>query len=114
MVWDKAAQDLDLKSFIKKIILLRKTEAAFGNYGEFSFVEANEDTNHLIYSKKNTDDTIFIGINPSDRSVQMTVDGSFQHKQAKNLWTGYEMELKADSLIMKLEANSFLIVKVSD
>lgn len=108
MKWDENQQDLHLKSFVKKLIGLRKTEPAFGSKGSFSIVESSAETNHLVYSKNYNNEVIYFVINPSSKPKTITING----KQATNLWTGEQVGADDNLLQIDAKANDFLIMKV--
>ncbi|UOR11007.1 alpha-glycosidase [Halobacillus amylolyticus] len=113
MVWDETQQDLDLKSYMQKLIQLRKTEPAFGNEGNLRFIEANCETNHLIYSKSHEDGIILIVINNTEQPVDVTIPGNFNEKEIENLWTDEKVETNNGSLTVNLDIYGFSVLKVS-
>ena len=109
MVWEEEEQDLDLLSFVKKVIALRKEFPAFGNKGEFSILDTNSTTNHFIYSKQFSDQTIIIAINNSSEKVDVNLPYDFSGKCPVDLWS--KEPLKETSKI-ELDPFQFLIVSV--
>lgn len=71
MIWEEEKQDRDLFNHVKKLISLRKTYRAFGNRGELKFVEANDQTNHLIYTKTYENEMIIFVINNSENDLSI-------------------------------------------
>ncbi|WP_332630494.1 alpha-glycosidase [Halalkalibacter flavus] len=86
MIWNEEEQDLGLLEFVKKVIALRSEHVVLGNNGEFTILETNVETNHVIYSKKSDDETILIAINNSDKDVQINLPCDFTDKKAIDLW----------------------------
>ncbi|KHE72878.1 glycoside hydrolase family 13 protein [Halobacillus sp. BBL2006] len=66
MIWDKQEQDLELFSFVQKLIELRKSESAFGNNGRMSFKESTD--NILIYQKDSGDQSLLFIINATEKA----------------------------------------------
>ncbi|RBW69820.1 alpha-glycosidase [Bacillus taeanensis] len=86
MVWNENEQDRELFNMVKKLITLRKEHAAFGNEGEFKFLETNNETNHVVYSKKTANETIIIAINNSSDKINVTIPYDFTDKNPVDLW----------------------------
>ncbi|WP_164667983.1 glycoside hydrolase family 13 protein [Virgibacillus doumboii] len=105
MVWDEHQQDLSVKSFIKKLIYLRKTEPAFGSMGGFRIAETSEESNHLVYVKQYNDESIYFILNPSENTVTTDIQAEY----AENLWTGKRL---ADASTIETNPNDFSIIKI--
>ncbi|MBM6617114.1 alpha-glycosidase [Bacillus suaedaesalsae] len=71
MIWDKDKQDLELFNFVKKLISLRQTEPAFGNQGSFQFIEANDESNHIIYKKTFENESLLFVMNNSNTNIEV-------------------------------------------
>ncbi|MFC7322447.1 glycoside hydrolase family 13 protein [Halobacillus campisalis] len=69
MVWEEQDQDLELFAFIKKMIKLRKTAPAFGNDGEFSFVDYGDEL--LAYEKISETQSMIFLINPTTEAYDL-------------------------------------------
>lgn len=92
MIWDEAAQDRDLFHFVQKLIALRKTYKAFGTYGQFTVLEASNETNHLIYAKVYNDETIVFAINNGAEQVTVTLPVK-DYTQGHDLWNDEVIDL---------------------
>ncbi|MFD1039756.1 alpha-glycosidase [Virgibacillus byunsanensis] len=110
MIWDKSKQDLQLKSFIKKLIHFRKTEAAFGSRGKFRFMESGIETNHLVYSKSYENEVVYVAINPSEKPITVSIPDVYG-TYAKNVWTNETITPIKNSIKIELGANDFFIIK---
>ena len=71
MVWDKTKQDLELFTHIQKLIALRKSHPAFGNYGTFMFLEPDSDI--IMYKKSFLNEHIVISINTTDKEISCNI-----------------------------------------
>ncbi|MBA2874868.1 alpha-glycosidase [Thermaerobacillus caldiproteolyticus] len=112
MIWDEKQQDRNLFEHVQKLILLRKTYRSFGSHGELKFIETNDDTNHLVYTKTYGDETILFIINNSEREINVTLPFSCKGKRLTNLWTNEQFAAEADELNAKLPPYGFLIYRV--
>ncbi|PLS16078.1 alpha-glycosidase [Bacillus sp. M6-12] len=72
MVWDKEIQDQDLFHHIKKMIQLRAQHPAFRS-NDITFIEANDETNHLVYSKTDGKTNYVFVLNNSDKDLDIDV-----------------------------------------
>lgn len=86
MIWDKQEQDLELFEFVQKLISLRKKVPALGNKGEFHIIESNTETNHIIYEKRNKNESIFIAINNSEEPIHINLPFLAKDDEVMNLW----------------------------
>ncbi|PMC34393.1 alpha-glycosidase [Bacillus sp. UMB0899] len=109
MVWDKEEQDLELLSFVKKLISLRKRYKVLGNYGEFEILETNNRTNHIIYSKKSNDEMIIIAINNSSKKIEVNIPYDFTGKIPFDIWNN---ELVKENSRVELAPYGFSIIQV--
>lgn len=109
MVWDEEEQDLELFSFVKKLISLRKKYKALGSQGEFKILETNNKTNHIIYSKKSNDEMIIIAINNSNEKVEVNIPYDFTGKIPFDIWND---ELVKESSKIELAPYCFSIIQV--
>ncbi|KAA0546477.1 alpha-glycosidase [Bacillus sp. BGMRC 2118] len=105
MIWDKEKQDLELFGFVKKLIALRKTEPAFGNQGSFQFIEANDETNHVIYKKTVENESLLFIINNSATDLEIEAPIS---TTATDLLTGDIVEPGS----IQLQTYGFKVLKV--
>ncbi len=71
MVWDEDKQDQDMLLFFKKMIELRHQEPLLRGEGQFSFIEANDEQNYVIYERKNENETILVALNNSSQTQQI-------------------------------------------
>lgn len=92
MVWEETDQDRNLFEFVQKLIELRKNIAAFGSNGDFQILEANRQTNHIVYKKQTKTETLLITINNSNDSIAVSIPYDFTDKNPVDLWSGTQME----------------------
>jgi cyclomaltodextrinase len=112
MVWEEDKQDRDLFHHVQKLISLRKTYPAFGSRGELKFVETNDETNHLVYTKTYGDETMLFIINNSEREIDVTLPFPLKGKRLTNVWTNEQFAAEADELKAKLPPYGFLIYHI--
>lgn len=107
MVWNDKDQNVELKSFLKKLINVRKTEKVISNQGEFSFVDTGD--NYFIYKISQQHMQIYFIINLSNqvREVSLPVH---ECNNAFDLWNEEEINIHAP---ITCEENSFKIIKVN-
>jgi glycosidase len=111
MIWEEDEQDHELFTFVKKLISLRNEHVAFGNGGEFTFLETNNDTNHVVYSKQSAEETILIVVNNSTDMINVTIPYDFTGKKPLDLWNN--KPLKETSNI-NVVPNGFSIIQVKN
>ncbi|WP_141432316.1 alpha-glycosidase [Bacillus sp. 03113] len=109
MIWDKDKQDLELFNYVKKLISIRKEHTAFGNDGEFKFIESNPNTNHIIYSKQSIDETLIIAVNNSIGKIKISIPFDFTDKDPIDIWTNESLE---ESSKIELPPYGFSIISV--
>jgi glycosidase len=111
MIWDEDKQDQELLELVQRLISLRKEHTAFGNCGEFSILETNNETNHVTYSKTNDKETIIITINNSKDPINIPIPVDFTNRKPTDLWNN--MPLKETSRL-ELPPYGFSIIQVSN
>ncbi|MFS0750749.1 glycoside hydrolase family 13 protein [Oceanobacillus sp. 1P07AA] len=107
MVWDEKDQNIELKSFLKKLIHLRKTENTIANQGDFSFVHATD--HYFIYKISVQNKQIYFIINPSNQPFDVTLPIN-NWNNAFNLWDEEEININTP---IPCRENSFKIIKVN-
>lgn len=107
MVLDENEQNVELKSFLKKLIHVRKTEKAVANQGEFSFVKTSD--NYFIYKLFQQHMEIYIIINPSNQALEVSLPVT-KWNSAFDLWEEDDFNINTP---IKCEENSFKIIKVN-
>jgi cyclomaltodextrinase len=112
MVWENEKQDRDIFEFVKKLIQLRKTIPAFGTKGTFRFVEANDETNHLIYEKRWENEQLIFVINNSEQPIQVKLPYDLKGIKIENVWTNQEFASEANELQVSLDPYGFEILKI--
>ncbi|OAS86837.1 MULTISPECIES: alpha-glycosidase [Metabacillus] len=111
MIWEESKQDSELFNIVKKLISLRNKHTAFGNEGEFTFLETNTDKNYVIYSKQSVDETIIITINNSSDHIDVNIPYDFTNKEPVNLW---DYSKQKDTSKIELTPYGFSIILVKN
>ncbi|MCZ0755367.1 alpha-glycosidase [Anoxybacillus sp. J5B_2022] len=111
MVWEEEKQDRELFAHVQKLISLRRTYRSFSR-GELRFIEANDETNHLVYTKTYEQETIVFLLNNSDRKLDITLPLSLKGKRLTDLWTNEQFAAEADQLKATLPPYGFLILLI--
>jgi len=114
MIWEEDKQDRDLLNHVKKLISLRKMHPAFGNRGELRFIETNDETNHLIYTKTFENETIIFVINNSETDLTIPLPFDLRGKRLTNLWTDEQFAAEAEMLTAQVVKKGFLIYRVEN
>ncbi|MFC0272031.1 alpha-glycosidase [Metabacillus herbersteinensis] len=113
MVWEKEEQDLDMLEHTKKLISLRKSVPVFGSLGKFSFIEANNETNHIIYTKENSAGLLIAVMNNSDQKQDLSLPFELKDQKVVDLWTEKEFAAHSNNLSVSLEAYGFAFLLVN-
>lgn len=93
MIWNEDARDQEMLAYVKKLISLRKNYPAFGNHGAFSILHTDNDTNHVVYSKKSAEETFIIIMNNSDKQIEAAIPYDFTGYDTFNAWTNEVIKL---------------------
>ncbi|WP_027408977.1 alpha-glycosidase [Anoxybacteroides tepidamans] len=112
MVWDESEQNRNLFAHVQKLISLRKTYKAFGNRGQLYFIDAGDETNHLIYIKTYEDETIVFLINNSEQETNLSLPLFLKGKRLTNIWTAESFAIASDSWQVTLPPYGFAIYQV--
>ncbi|GCD83831.1 alpha-glycosidase [Parageobacillus thermoglucosidasius] len=113
MVWEEEKQNRDILEHVKKLIALRKAHPAF-RLGKITFIEASDESNHLIYTKTYLDETIFVMINNSSKEIDITVPLSLKGKRLVNLWTKERLVAEGEGLRAIIPPYGFLLYQAQD
>ncbi|WP_100373565.1 glycoside hydrolase family 13 protein [Bacillus sp. FJAT-45037] len=90
MVWDKEHQDLELFTFMQRIISLRKEHEAFGPRAELTFIETGQ--SEVVGFLKHTDnETLLFLVNANAKNETITLPDDFKNKNTIELLTGLEI-----------------------
>lgn len=82
----------------QKLISLRKKYPVFGNGGDITFVEANDETNHVIFTKQNSSQKMIAVLNNSDKELSAVLPFSLEDTNLTDLLTGKEFAAHAEKL----------------
>ncbi|WP_017436513.1 alpha-glycosidase [Saccharococcus caldoxylosilyticus] len=113
MVWEEEKQNRDILEHVKKLIALRKAHPAFRR-GKITFMDASDESNHLIYTKTYLDETILVMINNSSKEIDITVPLSLKGKWLVNLWTNEQFAAEAETLRAAIPPYSFLLYQIKN
>ncbi|ALF09762.1 alpha-glycosidase [Parageobacillus thermoglucosidasius] len=113
MIWEEEKQNRDILEHVKKLIALRKAHPAFRR-GKITFMDASDESNHLIYTKTYLDETILVMINNSSKEIDVTVPLSLKGKWLVNLWTKERFAVESETLRAIIPPYGFLLYQVQD
>ncbi len=103
MLWNKEEQDLDLLSYLKKLISLRN------NYDilkaiDLKWIYVNDDEKSLIIEKTHNNQKLYILINASEEDITITLPTEMQNNSFKELIYDNAITLNNTIKIPKLSA----------
>ena len=105
MKWNEDEQCLEMKTFIKKVISLRKTHASFKNiHSEF----IHTDGNVLLLKKEAEGDTVYIVVNNNDTNSEIELPAELRNRKVYDIYNERAMDLKDK---MTLKAFEFLLIQ---
>ena len=107
MRWRTENQDLELLSFMKQLIRIRKTYKALRDEGELRF-HTSVNTDVLVYQRVTDNENFVILINRSNQSQTFRLPVELQNKNLLDLWTNEQKTLIAE---MELKSYGFAILK---
>lgn len=109
MEWDPKKQNQNLAHTVKKLIKLRKTYPILANDCTISFLDANDDTNHIVYAKENEKQYLVVTMNQSEKSLQIPLALPFNQLENKyiDLWENKEEKFSETSLNITLKPYEF-------
>ncbi|GGI10089.1 glycoside hydrolase family 13 protein [Gottfriedia solisilvae] len=87
MVWDEERQDRDLFEYVQTLLKLRKDHKAIGSEGTFSFIEANNENNTIVYAKTFESDTFVYILSNSPNELSVKTPDLFKNKTVFNVIT---------------------------
>lgn len=105
MVWEEKDQDRELFDFVKKCIDIRKSTPSLRNRGTFRILEANNETNHIIYKVKSDHESVYVVINNSTQNLNVQIP--IESKEVLDLWNNKTLSTKNFSL----EPFEFALIK---
>ncbi|MDF2699179.1 MAG: alpha-glycosidase [Haloplasmataceae bacterium] len=106
MIWDEETQDLDMFKFMKKLIELRKNHPAFKSI-DLSWIDTNDETNHIVYKKQAENETIYIVLNNQNQKLNLLID-ELKNELVVNLYTNEVIDL---TKTIEIDAYDFIILK---
>ena len=74
---------------------------------DLTFIEANNQSNHIVYKKQTNDETVYIIINNQSMPISLTID-ELHEKQLYELYTDKDVFICSN---IKVEAYSYSILK---
>ncbi|PLR69883.1 alpha-glycosidase [Bacillus sp. UMB0893] len=103
MIWEEDKQDRELYSYVKKLISLRKQYPVFGNGGDITYIEANDETNHVIFTKQNKKEKMIAVLNNSANELTAALPFELQDTKLVDLMTGKEYAAHAKQLTITVK-----------
>jgi cyclomaltodextrinase / maltogenic alpha-amylase / neopullulanase len=107
MIWDEEKQDLSFFDHIKRLIECRKQYQAFREV-DLQFVEANDETNHIVYKKQANGETFYFIINNHDQPLTLELE-ELKTKMGHDVYHHVPINLNHPLMI---KPYGFLIIKV--
>jgi len=104
---NQAADENSLYNEIKKLIKIRKENAALLSKGEIEFVAAKKDTYPLAYVRSSEDEKILVVINPSAEDVTFDFDGKFGEEIYR-----FGGNAESDGKVVKVSGQTAVFVKL--
>lgn|SRR5690625_1598293 len=74
MIWDEEKQNRELFNYVRALIHLRKSDDIFANNAQFSFIQTDDETNSVIFEKRNEHKRVIFIVNNSDDVLESTFD----------------------------------------
>ncbi|HET7628918.1 MAG TPA: alpha-glycosidase [Bacillales bacterium] len=108
MPWDENERANEFRTFIKRLIRLRKDEPAFGNRGEFHFLNLDDDPGLCIYKKTYKSDAIVFILNRNNHPTQFDLS-ALGKETIIELWTN--QPLLPHKKRVRITPYGFLILK---
>ncbi|WP_062352112.1 glycoside hydrolase family 13 protein [Bacillus kwashiorkori] len=114
MEWNPEKQNQSLRDDVKKLISLRKTYAVFGSEAEMRFLEANDETNHVVIAKETDNEILYIVMNNSNKNIDITIpiESENVNKAYTNLWNGKESAFE-HTITTSVEPHDFQFLLVN-
>jgi len=110
MVWEEDRQDKELLTHVKKLIQLRKTYPLLANDGEIRFIDANDDTNHFIFTKETDSELLVVIMNHGEEAInlKLPIDLTSFHNEFEELYAGEKLVLEDQhEAIIEVPQNGF-------
>ncbi|WP_265459843.1 glycoside hydrolase family 13 protein [Enterococcus sp. HY326] len=71
MIWEPENQDLDMLAFTKKLIALRKEYSDLITYGQLDWLQADEDSDSVIFRKRYGNQELVASFNESEETLPL-------------------------------------------
>ncbi|MDQ0091315.1 glycosidase [Paenibacillus anaericanus] len=110
MVWEKEHQDTDLLTFIQRLIQLRKTLKPLTADAQYSIIEADNTTNHLVFSRTYGNEKIVVALNNGEEDTTIVLSDHIVGKTPTNAWTNESLLLESDNLHITLLPKQFIFI----
>lgn len=108
MEWDPDKQDTEFRNQIKQLIGLRKSYPLLANEGELKFIDANDKSNHFIFTKENEEQLLVCVMNHSEEvlNVELPINYSKLKHTYKDLLKNEEKDLSKNNPL-KIDVTSY-------
>lgn len=114
MIWERKRQDLDLLSFCKKLIAIRKSLTALTE-GDYVTVHANSKKNTYAYVRSYENELVLVALNNSSRKQHINIKcGGISEADMttfQNMFTGQKLTAKNGVISLPLEPKTGEILK---
>ncbi|WP_141433170.1 alpha-glycosidase [Bacillus sp. 03113] len=103
MPWNHTKEQLELMSYFKKLIEIRKKEPLLANDGTFMFLESTEENPCVAFTKFNTEKRALVILNPSDQKTKYSLPYPLKSRKIVNMLNEKEYALEAEQLCIMLK-----------
>jgi cyclomaltodextrinase / maltogenic alpha-amylase / neopullulanase len=114
MEWDEGKQNHDILEHIKSLIALRKNEKLLANEGRFEFIDMTDNENILAYRKYNSDKSVVIFINPTEKNQPFFLPSGFDGKTGSILLSSEGESTPTSTSSFNLGGYGFIILSYSN
>ncbi|PKO07160.1 MAG: alpha-glycosidase [Chloroflexi bacterium HGW-Chloroflexi-3] len=95
MPWDETQQDLDLRSFVKKLVEIRKINPFLGEV-DLKWLLVDAENQAFIFEKSTKNAKIIVMINVNDKAVRLGIPAEIQNNSYLDLINKEEIRLESE------------------
>jgi len=107
MEWDADKQDADLLAFYKRLIALRRSQAALRE-GGFRFLHAQPNDTRLVFERENGQSRVVVAMNNGESAQSFELDAGLT--KWTDVWTGEPVAAVGGKLRLSLPAYGFRVL----
>lgn len=106
-------EESSLFNFTRKLIEIRQSNEALGNYGEYTEIFSSSNKCPYIYLRSSNSQKVICGFNPSNQKTSLVLDNSLKIKNQKNILSSQaHLTINEDKLNFEMQENSYFIIEV--